>query len=212
MKNRGRVIALLCLLVSVSAGAVGSKESKGAPIAPARAPAPVRQREPAPPPSFIVAGGVDVMRGSNRVIGGYVEGTAVIGNLGISVNGDIVALTLPRETDAKALGALGFMSVRYYGRLTPLMGNYFVVYFFGLAAGYGVMGFEDQDSSMSNMSYMGLAPAIPFGGEIGFQAVFASRLLIQSLVRVGGAYPMGNEIHGVFPFGSVSLSAGVFLD
>lgn len=206
MKKRGLAIAVLCLLVSVSAGAAGKIENT------ASAKAPVRQREPAPPPSLLFAGGVDISRGNNKMVGGYVEGTMVRGNLGISVNGDVVALTLPRVADAKALGALGFLSVRYYGRLTPLMGNYFVAYFFGLAAGYGVIGYEAVSSSMGGMSYMGLAPAIPFGGEIGFQAVLANRLLLQSLVRVGGVYPMGNEVYGVYPFGSVSLSAGVFLD
>lgn len=222
MKNRSILVAALFLLVCVSAGATGSKERTAAPRAKAPAVGPARpavpakgqqkKPEPPPPPAFIIAGGIDVMRGTDRVIGGYVEATLVRGNFGFSLNGDLITLALTPQAGATAIGGMGLLSARYYGRLNPLLGNYMVVYFFGFAAGYGIIGYEDTSGSMGGMSYVGLAPVLPFGGEIGFQTVFANMMLVQSLVRIGGAYITGNGVYGVYPFGSVSLSVGVLLE
>jgi hypothetical protein len=224
MKNRALLVVALCLLVCISADATGSKEGKAAPrakapavapvrpAAPARPAVPAKPREPPPPPSLVVAGGIEVIRGTDRVIGGYIEATLVRGNFGFSLNGDLITLALTPEAGATAIGGMGLLSARYYGRLNPLLGNYMVAYFFGFAAGYGIIGYEDTSGNMGGMSYVGLAPVLPFGGEIGFQTVFANMMLVQSLVRVGGAYIMGNGVYGVYPFGSVSLSVGVLLE
>ena len=206
MKNRVFLIAAFCLLASLPAAAGATGEKAAAPQTPAK------QREPAPPPSLILNGGVDVMLALDRKIGGYVDAAAVFGHVGISLNGDVISVNLAQESDATAIGAMGFLSCRYYGRLTSLVGNYLMIYFLGGGVGYGVIGYEGASSSMGGMSYVGLTPAIPFDGEIGFQVVFANQMLAQSLVRVGGIFLFGNEVQGMYPFGSVSLSVGVLLE
>jgi hypothetical protein len=148
----------------------------------------------------------------DRKIGGYLDAAVVFGHVGISLNGDVISVNLAQEADATAIGAMGFLSCRYYGRLTSLVGNYMMVYFLGGGAGYGVIGYEGASSSMGGMSYAGLTPAIPWDGEIGFQMVFANQLLVQSLFRLGGILLTGNENEGVHLFGSVSLSVGVLLE
>jgi hypothetical protein len=206
MKNRVFLIAAFCLLVSLPAGAGATGEKAAAPQAP------VKQREPAPPPSLILNGGVDVMLALDRKIGGYVDAAVVFGHVGISLNGDVISVNLAQEANATAIGAMGFLSCRYYGRMTSLVGNYLMIYFLGGGAGYGVMGYESESGDMDGMSYAGLSPAIPFDGEIGFQMVFANQMLVQSLVRAGGALLIGNEVNGMYPFVSVSLSVGVLLE
>jgi hypothetical protein len=212
------LIAILCLLVSFPAGAAGTREKPGAPqksSVPPRQTAPqkpVKQREPAPPPSLTFSGGIDVMLAADRKIGGCAEIAVALGNFGISLNGDVVSMNLAQEADATALGALGYLSFRYYRRASALVGNYLVAFFVGLGAGYGIVGYEDASSSMGGMSYVGLSPVIPFGGEIGLQAVFANHLLVQSLVRIGGASFMGDEFWGMYPLVSVSMSVGMLVE
>jgi len=148
----------------------------------------------------------------DRRIGAALDAAVVFGPFGVALGGDVVSLNLTPNAPGIAVGGFGFLSFRYYARATSLVGNYLVAFFVGAGAGYGIVGYEDSFTGMGDLYYVDLCPFVPFGGELGMQAVFANRLLVQSLVRLGGAAFMGDWFGGMYPLVSVSLSVGMLVE
>lgn len=215
MKN-GIILPLaIFLFFPITAGAAGRAEAPPRSSVTPQQPAtlqPAPEREPAPPPSLSLSGGIDAALARDRRIGGALDAAMVLGNFGVALGGDIVSLNLTSKAPGAAVGGFGFLSFRYYARATSLVGNYLAAFFVGAGAGYGIVGYEDSFSGMGDLYYVDLCPFVPFGGELGMQAVFANHLLVQSLVRLGGAAFMADTFGGMYPLISVTLSVGMLVE